>query len=76
MTEQPAAAEPPQVFSVTAGSPTPEEIAVVVALFAALANTDQTSSSRRPRPWSAPSGRLRQHLTPVPGGWRLSGMRI
>lgn len=74
MSEQPAAL--PQTFTVTAGSPTPEELAVVVALFTALANTEVASSARRPRAWSEPARRMRSHLTPVPGGWRLSGMRM
>ena len=76
MSDQPASAASPQTFSVTAGSPTPEEIAVVVALFSALANTEIGPPARRPRPWSAPSQRMRSQLTPVPGGWRLSGLRM
>ena len=79
MSEQPqAAAAPaaPPTIGVTSGSPTPEDLAVVVALFAALANAEPAPTTRRPRPWSAPSGRLRRQLTPVPGGWRMSGLRM
>ncbi|MGB8383774.1 MAG: acyl-CoA carboxylase subunit epsilon [Dermatophilaceae bacterium] len=71
-----AAAPVPQTITVTAGSPTPEDIAVVVALFTALANAETVPSRRRPRLWSTPSWQLRPHLTPVPGGWRLSGLRM
>jgi len=72
----PEAPAPPQTFTVTAGDPTAEDIAVVVALFAALANAEPAPTTRRPRLWSTPSWRLRPHLTPVPGGWRLSGLRM
>ncbi|MGV1026915.1 MAG: acyl-CoA carboxylase epsilon subunit [Dermatophilaceae bacterium] len=79
MSEPAAAAAPPaapMTFTVTAGSPTPEDVAVVVALFAALARAEPVSTRRRARLWSTPSWQLRPHLTPVPGGWRLSGLRM
>ena len=76
MSQAPSAPAPVPTFTVTAGSPTPEEIAVVVAVLMSLSNVDPGPQVRRLRAWTSSPWRNRPQLTPVPGGWRLSGMRM
>ena len=65
-------AEP--AFSITAGTPTPEETAAVTVLLLAITRT------RAPAPqpaqqvggWADPALRLRRPLPPGPGAWRAS----
>ncbi len=75
MSSPAAVVEAVPTFTVTAGSPTPEEIAVVVTVLMSLVNVEPTKPTRRLRAWSS-SWQMRSQLTPVPGGWRLSGLRI
>ena len=52
---------------------TPEEVAAVVAVFAALQSP--ATEERKPRPeWSANAPKLRTTLRRGPGAWRASGL--
>ncbi|MGW5239984.1 acyl-CoA carboxylase subunit epsilon [Monashia sp. NPDC004114] len=61
------------VIRVESGSPTPEEIAVLVAVLASAGGDDEPTASRRRSAWSDPSWRL---IGPEAraGGWRASGL--
>ncbi|MDI6912525.1 acyl-CoA carboxylase epsilon subunit [Nocardioides sp.] len=61
------------LLRVVRGDATPEEVAAVVALFAALRSTEPPA--RRPAPvWGANHRRVRQALPHGPGGWRSSAL--
>lgn len=64
-------------FKVVSGNPTPEELAVVVAVLqAAVAAGHQAKAGGHLRKttstWNRNEGMLRAHLTPGPGQWRAS----
>jgi len=62
------------VLRVLTPGTTPEEVAAIVAVLAALGDDDQAPPPRRTPEWSRPG---RAHRTPVahgPGGWRASGL--
>lgn len=68
-TDGAAAARP--LLRVVRGDATPEEVAAVVAVFAALRSAGPPA--RRPTPaWSPLHRRVRQPLLHGPGGWRSS----
>lgn len=72
MTETPA--DPP-VVTVVAGSPTPEELAAIIAvLTAASASDPEVSTERSDRPlgggWKSYIRTLRRSHNPGPGAWR------
>lgn len=59
------------LLRVVRGDATPEEVAAVVAVFAALRGA--APPARRPAPaWSAHHRRVRRALPHGPGGWRSS----
>lgn len=60
---------------VVSGNPTAEELAAVVAIFAAsTADGDQTEYTPEPAPWSAPSSMHRITMpAPGPGVWAQLG---
>jgi len=61
------------LLRVVRGDATPEEVAAVVAVFAALGSTPPPA--RRPvRAWSAPHRGVRRTLPHGPGGWRSSAL--
>lgn len=51
---------------------TPEEVAALVAVFAALGTTGGEPPRRRTPEWSAPHRRVRTTHLSGPGGWRSS----
>lgn len=59
---------------VVAGSPTPDELAVVVAVLAARAAARPAAPARRMSLWSKRSRNVRPPLRPGPGAWRASMM--
>jgi hypothetical protein len=69
----PGTAEP--LFTITAGNPTPEELAAVTALLLAVARAS-SAPGQQPAPqvggWADPARRLRRPLSPGPGAWRAS----
>ena len=53
---------------------TPEEVAALVAVFAAL-GSGATEAPKRPRPaWNAPARLVRRTHRHGEGGWRASGL--
>nr|WP_218849176.1 acyl-CoA carboxylase epsilon subunit [Nocardioides perillae] len=52
---------------------TPEEVAAIVAVVAALGGGEAPAPRRTPE-WSRPARGLRQPLTPGPGAWRASAL--
>ncbi len=65
------------VLRLVRGNPTPEELAVVVALLAARSAGSSHEEPTAPAPpslWSVP--RLRPPLVPGPGAWRASSYRL
>ena len=63
-----------RVIHIVRGEPSDEEIAALVAVLAALANT---AAAERPAPrsaWADPGHRLRTPLHPGPGAWRNSAL--
>ena len=64
-------AEQKPLLKVIDHNATPEEIAAIVAVFAALGSAEPTK--KKPRSlWAAPQ--LRTPLHPGPGAWRASGL--
>jgi hypothetical protein len=62
------------LLRVVRGDATPEELAAVVAVVAALGNGGD-EPPRRPTPeWSAHHRKMRRSLPHGPGGWRSSGL--
>jgi hypothetical protein len=63
------------VVRVVAGHPTPEELAALLTVLAAVGGGDASDvGTVAPSRWSAPSGRLRTAYGPGSGAWRASGM--
>ena len=62
------------MFGITAGTPTPEEVAAVTVLLLALARPPAPSAPpiRQVGGWADPALRLRRPLPPGPGAWRAS----
>jgi hypothetical protein len=67
--EQPAA----PLLRVVDPDATPEEIAAIVAVFAALGGAEEPRPRRTPE-WQAHHRKLRQTFPHGPGGWRSSGL--
>ena len=62
------------VLRVVKGDATPEEVAALVAVIAALGSGP---AERKPKPrstWADPAHRMRTTLPPGPGAWRSSGL--
>ncbi len=63
---------PPLLRIITPGT-TPEEVAAIVAVLAAIASSEPV----RPRPrseWNSPYRQVRPFYSHGPGGWRSSGL--
>ena len=52
----------------------PEEVAALVAVFAALGSAGDEPPQRRTPEWSAPHRGVRRPHLSGPGGWRSSGL--
>jgi len=71
VTETETAQQP--ILRVLTPSATPEEIALIVALFHTLGGTAPATPKRRPV-WSHPAHQMRGALRAGPGAWRTSGL--
>ena len=58
------------VLRVVHGTPSPDELAALVAVVTAMAAGDESGAERPRSSWSAPHRMMRQPLTT--GGWRAS----
>jgi hypothetical protein len=66
--------EPPEV-RVVRGNPTPEEVAALVAVLAAVGGSTATDEPRAARAWASPVDRLRSPAYGTrAGGWRASAL--
>ena len=74
-TDEPSAASGAQpLLRVVNPDATPEEVAALVAVFAALGSAG-VGSSRKPRPsWNLPARGVRTVHRHGPGAWRASGL--
>ena len=73
--EQDSRAEPQRpLLRVVRGDATPEELAALVAVVAALGSGGGRPPRRRTPEWSAHHRKLRRSLPHGPGGWRSSGL--
>ena len=61
------------LLRVVKGDATPEEVAALVAVVAALGNGGEPPTRRTPE-WSAHHRKVRRTLPHGPGGWRSSGL--
>ncbi|WP_309649842.1 acyl-CoA carboxylase epsilon subunit [Nocardioides sp.] len=68
-----AAAQTRPLLRVIGSDATPEEVAALVAVFAALGSDDAAPARRTPE-WQSPHRKVRQALPHGPGGWRASGL--
>jgi hypothetical protein len=59
---------------VVRGDATPEELAALVAVVAALGSGAGEPSERRTPEWSAHHRKMRRSLPHGPGGWRSSAL--
>lgn len=71
--EEEASAAPAPLLRVVGSDATPEEVAALVAVFAALGSGDAPALRRLPE-WQSPHRKPRQTLPHGPGGWRASGL--
>jgi hypothetical protein len=62
------------VLRVITPDTTPEEVAALVAVFAALGSGAEEPPPRRRPEWAAPHRLLRRTFPSGPGGWRSSGL--
>ncbi len=71
VSEQP---ESEPILRVVNPDATPEEVAALVAVFAALGSAGAEPPRRRTPEWSAPHRAVRRTHASGPGGWRSSAM--
>jgi hypothetical protein len=62
------------ILRVIKGDATPEEVAALVAVVAALGSAAAEPPRRRTPEWSAHHRKVRRTLSHGPGGWRSSGL--
>ena len=62
------------LLRVVKGDATPEEVAALVAVVAALGSGGGEPPTRRTPEWSAHHRKVRRTLPHGPGGWRSSGL--
>ncbi|NEN77048.1 acyl-CoA carboxylase subunit epsilon [Nocardioides zeae] len=72
--EQAEVAPARPLLRVVNGDATPEEVAAVVAVLAALGGGAPAPAPRRTPEWSAPRRALRGPHHAAPGAWRASGL--
>ena len=65
---------PLPVLSVIRGEPTPEELAVLLAVLASRPTARRAEPGQRVSPWSSPGRTFGAPLFPGPGAWRASGL--
>jgi hypothetical protein len=66
--------QPRPLLRVIRGDATPEEVAALVAVVAALGDGGGAPPPRRTPEWSANHRKMRRSLPHGPGGWRSSGL--
>jgi len=71
---EPGAAGAPPVVRVDHGDPSPEDLAVIVALLGAAGGDPAEEAPPPASRWSAPTSRLGGGMAPGRGNWRFSGM--
>lgn len=59
----------PPLLSIVRGTPTPEELAAVVAVLAARGGGGEAAEPAVPSLWASKAAVLRRPLTPGPGAW-------
>ena len=57
---------------VVRGDPTPEELAVIIALASVSGGGDEPADPPARGRWNDPAGMVRRPLLPGPGGWRAA----
>jgi len=62
------------LLRVVSPNATPEEVAALVAVFAALGSGEEAPPPRRTPEWQANHRKVRQTLWHGPGGWRSSAL--
>lgn len=62
------------IFTVVNADATPEEIAALVAVFAALGSVPRDAPRRRTPAWANPARLVRTPIAPGASGWRASGL--
>ena len=67
-------ATPAPLLRVISPNATPEEIAALVAVFAALGGGEPAPERRTTPEWQSPPRTVRRTLPHGPGGWRSSGL--
>ena len=67
-------ATPTPLLRVISPNATPEEIAALVTVLAALGGDEPAPTRRTPPAWQSPSRTVRRTLPHGPGGWRSSGL--
>jgi hypothetical protein len=67
-------ATPTPLLRVISPNATPEEIAALVTVLAALGGDEPAPERRTPPEWQSPSRTVRRTLPHGPGGWRSSGL--
>ncbi|WP_201931001.1 acyl-CoA carboxylase epsilon subunit [Nocardioides donggukensis] len=68
------AGEDEPVLRIITEHTTPEEVAALVAVLAAMGGPEQAAPPRRTPEWQAPHRAVRRALPQGPGGWRSSGL--
>ena len=53
---------------------TPEEVAAITAVIAAMSTTSDTAPTKSAHTWAAHSRKMRTTLRRGPGAWRASGL--
>ena len=62
------------VLRVISSNATPEEIAVLTAVFAAMGSGGTAPAKKRPSDWASPARRVRRTGTAGFGGWKASAL--
>lgn len=62
------------LLRVISANATPEEIAVITAVFAAMGSGGAAPAKKRPSEWTSPSRRVRRTLPHGFGGWKASAL--
>ena len=62
------------LLQVVSPNATPEEIAVITAIFAAMGSGGAAPVKKRPSDWASPARRVRRTLPSGFGGWKASAL--
>jgi hypothetical protein len=67
-------ATPAPLLKIVSPNATPEEIAALVTVLAALGGEEPAPARRTTPEWQSPHRRVRRTFPHGPGGWRASGL--